>query len=177
MTTAQEKIQAFESFKKLGALLPGLFATLEEWAQIGSVQEEADRETAGIARRVAAANSLEAQSKLERDEAHRREMEARHGELADISRKLDLEKAAASRELEAFTASRERMSAMAAAQVDKATERLAELKAEHADWLSKIAAAKDQHANVTGMLADTIAQHQTVQAVIAEAKAKLGYIS
>jgi chromosome segregation ATPase len=174
MTTAQEKMQAFESAKKLGELLPGLFETLEEWAQIGSVQEEADRETADSARRVAAANSLEAQSKLERDEAHRREMEARHGELDDISRKLDLEKAAASRELEAFTASRERMSAMATAQVDKATEHLAELKSEHTDWLSKITALKADHSALALKLAEALAEHQTVQAVIAEAKAKLG---
>jgi chromosome segregation ATPase len=170
MTTAQEKMQAFESYKKLGALVPGLFEALQEWANVGSIQQEAERETA----KLAAIKAQAAQLDLEREEAHRRKVEDRHAELADIARKLDLEKGAAARELEAFTAGRERMTAMATAQVDKATERLAELKAEHEYWLSHIAAAKDQHANVTGMLADAIAQHQTVQAVIAEAKAKLG---
>jgi len=89
MTTAQQKIQAFESAKKFGELFPGLLETLQEWAQIGSIQDVADRQVTESERRLAAAKSAEAQAKLERDAAAKRDVERFRSELDALSHKIN----------------------------------------------------------------------------------------
>ncbi len=174
MTTAQQKIQAFESAKKFGELFPGLLETLQEWAQIGSIQDVADRQVAESERRLAAAKSAEAQAKLERDAAAKRDVERLRSELDALSHKISLEKEAHRRASEKVEQQNKQSIAQATAQIATATDRVQELKKQAAEWQAKIDQAKIDHTALMNQIAARRTEHDQVKNVIAEALGRLG---
>jgi septation ring formation regulator EzrA len=174
MTTAQQKIQAFESAKKFGELFPGLLETLQEWAQIGSIQDVADRQVAESERRLAAAKSAEAQAKLERDAAAKRDVERLQTELDNISHKINAQNVTLQRAVERIELQNKQSIAQARAQVDTAADRVRELKKDAAEWQAKIDQAKINYAMVSSDLERKRAEHDKVKNVIAEALGRLG---
>jgi len=174
MTTAQQKMQAFESAKKFGELFPGLLETLQEWAQIGSIQDVADRQMAESERRLAAAKSAEAQAKLERDAAAKRDVERLRSELDALSHKINQEKEASRRATEKVEQQNKQSIAQATAQIATATDRVQELKKQAAEWQAKIDQAKTDHAALMNQIAARRSEHDQVKNVIAEALGRLG---
>jgi chromosome segregation ATPase len=173
-TTAQQKIQAFESAKKFGELFPGLLESLQEWATIGSIQDVADRQVAESERRLAAAKSAEAQAKLERDAAAKRDCERLQTELDNISRKIHAERNSSQREVERVTEQNRQAIQKAHDQITVAGTRVDELKKEAAEWQEKIKIAKNNYEMVSSDLERKRAEHDKVKNVIAEALGRLG---
>jgi uncharacterized coiled-coil protein SlyX len=174
MTTGREKTAAFESLKKIGEMLPGIFEAFQQWAEFGSLQQAAEADAKQVASQAAAAKSSLGQARLEAEAERRRHSEKLNEERIETDRIVAAKQATAAKLLSDAGAEHDRVIAMAAKNVENQMARLERLKVQHADLMAEIAAEKKTLDDLKAAVVARRADLAKVNSAIAEVREKLG---
>lgn len=178
--TPAEKMQAFESAKKLGRMFPGVMESFQAWAAIGSLEQAAKEAQVRLEALMSERGQIAIDMAKQREQTQA-DMVAKRLEADTVisARHRDANKAIAAKQaqsagiIDEAIVRRDGMLAAAADKVSEWTNRADELKAEHDEWQAKIDALKLEHDAATAALGDKQGEHERIAGLIAELKAKL----